>query len=339
MATTRSADGTTMAYHTTGGGPAVVIVNGAMSTAADAEPIAAALAEAGLLGVTYDRRARVGSGDTQPYAPEREAEDLAAVIEAAGSGAAVLGHSSGAVVALYAASLGVPVGRLFLSEPPFNFGDDAPRGFEQRLQAMIDTVTRTRRSPRSSARPSGCPSRWCSRSATHRSSAPWWRWPNRWFDAILTRAVSTPTAAMTGLTVPVTILCGVETFPDLQDRLATTGRADAPGGVHPGAGVDRASPRSSRHHPDRRRPDAPATDAVAALEAIDERPGAVEPASDPALHCSAMERELVLVAGPSGSGKSRLTAGVRAAAGTTGRLRPRRRSCRPAADPGHPRLG
>ena len=136
--TTSSADGTTIAYHEQGEGPAVVIVNGAMSTAGDAGDLASALAGAGYRAVSYDRRARVDSGDTRPYAPQREAEDLAAVIDAVGGVAAVLGHSSGAVLALYAGSLGVRVGHLFLSEPPFNFGDDAPEGFEQRLQQLVD---------------------------------------------------------------------------------------------------------------------------------------------------------------------------------------------------------
>ena len=45
-----------------------------------------------------DRRARGESGDTAPYAPEREAEDLATVIDAIGGDAAVVGHSSGAVL-------------------------------------------------------------------------------------------------------------------------------------------------------------------------------------------------------------------------------------------------
>lgn len=218
MATTRSGDGTTIAYHTAGNGPAVVIVNGAMSTAADAAPIAATLAEAGYQGVTYDRRARVGSGDTQPYAPEREAEDLACVIDAVGGAAAVLGHSSGAVLALYAGSLGVPVGRLFLSEPPFNFGDDAPAGSEQRLQAMIDNGHPDEAVTTFQREAVGLPEE----VVQQIRNAPFFgalvaMAQSVVYDSTLTRAVSTPTAAMTGLTLPVSILCGVETFPDLQD--------------------------------------------------------------------------------------------------------------------------
>lgn len=215
--TTSSADGTTIAYHEQGEGPAVVIVNGAMSTAGDAGDLASALAGAGYRAVSYDRRARVDSGDTRPYAPQREAEDLAAVIDAVGGVAAVLGHSSGAVLALYAGSPGVRVGHLFLSEPPFNFGDDAPEGFEQRLQQLVDdgkpddaVVTFQREAI-------GLPEPVIEQI----KQAPFFPSLVKLaqsvvYDATLTRHVSTPTDAMTGIQSPVTILCGVQTFPDLQ---------------------------------------------------------------------------------------------------------------------------
>ena len=41
--------------------------------------------------INYDRR---GSGDTAPYAVEREIEDLGALIAVAGGTASVYGHSS-----------------------------------------------------------------------------------------------------------------------------------------------------------------------------------------------------------------------------------------------------
>jgi hypothetical protein len=70
-----SADGTRIAYRRFGSGRPVVFVGDALSMAEAAGPLAAAVAEAGLQGVTYDRRGRRDSGDTGPYAPEREAED------------------------------------------------------------------------------------------------------------------------------------------------------------------------------------------------------------------------------------------------------------------------
>jgi pimeloyl-ACP methyl ester carboxylesterase len=79
-----SADGTRIAYRRFGSGRPIVVVGGALSTAEAGGPLAAAFAEAGLQGVTYDRRGRGDSGDTAPYAPEREAEDVRAVIDAVG---------------------------------------------------------------------------------------------------------------------------------------------------------------------------------------------------------------------------------------------------------------
>ena len=139
MNTVTSADGTPIAYDQTGDGPVVVIVNGAMSTAADAAGLADALTDAGFRAVTWDRRARGSSGDVRDSTPEREVEDLAAVISASGGEAAVLGHSSGAVLALFAASRRVPVRALFLSEPPLRFGVDEPADdLAERLQALVD---------------------------------------------------------------------------------------------------------------------------------------------------------------------------------------------------------
>src|SRR5215204_1832836 len=50
--------------------------------------------------INYDRRGRGDSGNADGYAVEREIEDLAAVIEAAGGSASLWGWSSGAVLAL-----------------------------------------------------------------------------------------------------------------------------------------------------------------------------------------------------------------------------------------------
>jgi hypothetical protein len=50
----------------------VIVVGGALSTAASGQPLAEAFAAAGLQGVCYDRRGRGDSGDTAPYAPGRD---------------------------------------------------------------------------------------------------------------------------------------------------------------------------------------------------------------------------------------------------------------------------
>src|SRR5262249_49112237 len=113
-----SKDGTTIWFDRTGAGPPVVLVcGGSVDRMANAE--LAGLLSADFTVLNYDRRGRGDSGDTAPYAIEREFEDLAAVIEAAGGSASVYGISSGAVLALKAATDGLGITKLALFEPPY----------------------------------------------------------------------------------------------------------------------------------------------------------------------------------------------------------------------------
>jgi pimeloyl-ACP methyl ester carboxylesterase len=111
----------------TGAEPQVIVVSGLFCDRARTRDLAEALAEAlpGHRVVNYDRRGRGDSGDTAPYAVEREIDDLRALV-AAGDGAptAVYGHSSGAGLALRAVAAGLPVTRLVLHEPPYGGDDD-----------------------------------------------------------------------------------------------------------------------------------------------------------------------------------------------------------------------
>ena len=118
--TVTSKDGTVIAYESSGSGPAVVLVDGALCYRefGPARDVAAALADRYTVFI-YDRRGRGESGDIQPYAVEREIEDLAAVIEAAGGDAFVMGQSSGAGLSLEAAAVGVPMRRLAVYEAPY----------------------------------------------------------------------------------------------------------------------------------------------------------------------------------------------------------------------------
>ena len=118
MYTTTSRDGTPLAVDISGSGPAIVLVSGGSVDRGANAGLAAAL-DASFTVYNYDRRGRGDSGDTKPYAVEREIEDLAAVIDAAGGHAHVWGLSSGAVPALEAAAAGLPIRRLAVHEPPF----------------------------------------------------------------------------------------------------------------------------------------------------------------------------------------------------------------------------
>lgn len=115
-----SADGTPIAYRRQGEGPPLVLVGGALSTAATDAPLAALLAPRFTV-VTYDRRGRGASGGGADGV-RREIEDLTAVVGAAGHGVSVFGMSSGGALALEAAAAGLPVGLLAVYEPPYTPG-------------------------------------------------------------------------------------------------------------------------------------------------------------------------------------------------------------------------
>jgi pimeloyl-ACP methyl ester carboxylesterase len=140
MPTVISRDGTSIALDSKGQGPALVLVTGASATRRDAGALAAALAP-DFTVFAYDRRARGDSGDTAPYAVEREVEDLDAVIDDAGGSAYVFGHSSGAVLALEAArQLPTKITKLAVYEPPFIIDDSRPRmpdGFPSHLNDLV----------------------------------------------------------------------------------------------------------------------------------------------------------------------------------------------------------
>ncbi len=90
-----SKDGTPIAFDQSGQGPALILVGGATVIRLFEASIAAALAP-NFTVFAYDRRGRGDSGDTAPYAVEREVEDIEALINEAGGSAFVFGHSSGA---------------------------------------------------------------------------------------------------------------------------------------------------------------------------------------------------------------------------------------------------
>jgi pimeloyl-ACP methyl ester carboxylesterase len=144
METTTSADGTTIAYDRYGEGPPLVMVAGAFNARGTTAPLAAALQDRFTV-LNPDRRGRGDSGDTAPYAVEREIEDLAALVGAAGGAAAVFGFSSGATLALRAAAHGVPFTRLVLYDAPFVVDGSRPLlapDFADRLAALVATGRR-----------------------------------------------------------------------------------------------------------------------------------------------------------------------------------------------------
>jgi pimeloyl-ACP methyl ester carboxylesterase len=139
--TVTSRDGTRIACETQGRGPALILVDGALcSRAMGPMPPLGKLLAARFTVWTYDRRGRGASGNTLPYAVEREVEDLGALIAAAGGSAFVYGISSGAALALEAAARGLPIARLALFEAPFIVDDSrapVPADIVERMEALL----------------------------------------------------------------------------------------------------------------------------------------------------------------------------------------------------------
>lgn len=127
METVISADGTKIAFDRHPGGAAgtVILIGGAFSYRAfpKMRDLAETLAnQHALTVINYDRRGRGDSGDTPAvYDVEREIDDLAGLVVAAGGSAALFGWSSGAGLALRAAASGRILGieRIVAFEPPF----------------------------------------------------------------------------------------------------------------------------------------------------------------------------------------------------------------------------
>jgi pimeloyl-ACP methyl ester carboxylesterase len=217
METITSADGTRIAYERAGTGPAVILLPGAFNDHTTCAPVAAELV-ADHTVVAYDRRARGQSGDTAPYAIEREVEDLTALIELVGGTATVLGYSSGAILALKAAADGAPISGLALYEPPFAFGGSPHPDMPARLAALVadsrpgDAVELFQREaiglPPELVEQMKHSPLWPVLSAMARSLV---------YDSTITTELAVPTDAMTSVTTPTLILNGAQTWPVLRE--------------------------------------------------------------------------------------------------------------------------
>jgi pimeloyl-ACP methyl ester carboxylesterase len=135
----RSADGTRIALTGYGDGPPLVVVPGALCDQT-AWTACAPLMATGRSVQVIDRRGRGSSGDSPTYEPDREVEDVLAVVAALGPKTDLLGHSSGAILALMAAEHAPEkLRRVVLYEPPlfFDEGDAIPADLPERLEALL----------------------------------------------------------------------------------------------------------------------------------------------------------------------------------------------------------
>ena len=141
MSTVRSADGTTIGYTRAGQGPPLILVDGALcSRSFGPMPKLAEQLTPHFTVYTYDRRGRGDSSDTPPYEPDREVEDVEALVALAGDTVYLHGTSSGAALALEAAKHIRSIAKLAVYEPPFIVDDTRapmPDDWLPRLKGLV----------------------------------------------------------------------------------------------------------------------------------------------------------------------------------------------------------
>ena len=146
MNTVSSRDGTTIAYDRQGAGPALIVVDGALTVHSSGSGELARLLAPRFTVYGFDRRGRGESGDTPPYAVDREIDDIEALIDRAGGPAFLYGHSSGGPLAMRAAiRLGSKVSKIAMYEPPYNNDPGAQESWSQYLRQLAEALAEGRR--------------------------------------------------------------------------------------------------------------------------------------------------------------------------------------------------
>jgi pimeloyl-ACP methyl ester carboxylesterase len=227
-----SKDGTEIAFDKLGQGPPLILIGGAMNFRRFSPIVKLAdLLSTSFTVINYDRRGRGDSGDTLPYSPDREVEDLEALIRYAGGGAYVFGISSGAALAILASAKGLNIQKLVLYEPPFVAVDlsepQTPVDFVPNLQKLIQ---QNRRSDAVKAfmKVVGVP-------AFIRVIAPLMPfWKNGLamahtlpYDFLILKDNSVPTASLAKIQVPTLVMSGGATAPRLSKASEATARSIA----------------------------------------------------------------------------------------------------------------
>jgi pimeloyl-ACP methyl ester carboxylesterase len=137
----RSADGTTVSFHTIGTGEPIIVVGGSLRTAEDYFRFARVLAEQFMVHVV-DRRGRGASGPLGAgYSIHKEFEDLMAVQASVGA-SGVFGHSYGGLIVLETAAQSNVFDRVALYEPGVAIDGSLPTGWTGRYQQLLDSGDR-----------------------------------------------------------------------------------------------------------------------------------------------------------------------------------------------------
>jgi Alpha/beta hydrolase family len=213
-----SKDGTTIAFDQLGTGAPVILVSGGSVDRGSNASLAALLAEQFTV-FNYDRRGRGPSGDTLPYAVEREVEDIAALVTAAGGSASIYGSSSGAALALEAARQLSSMTKLAMWEPPFILEPNL-RPPADTAKTFHDLVTAGRRSDAAEhfmAKVVGMPADF----VAFAKSQPWWAAQEALahtleYDATIIGDYALPEARIAEVKIPTIVINGAASMPFFQ---------------------------------------------------------------------------------------------------------------------------
>lgn len=210
MESVTSKDGTRIAFDQLGSGAPLVLVGGASCDRGVGARLAEALATSFTV-LNYDRRGRGDSTDVQPFAVDREVEDLAVLLDAAGGSAVVLGVSSGAALAAHAAASGLPVDRLVLWEPPFRLDAEGRRQSLEYAARLEELLAEDRRGDALELfmRTVGVPEQ----VVQGMRSSPYWSAgedlaPTLAYDAAVMGDCSVPVERYAAITAPALVLSG-----------------------------------------------------------------------------------------------------------------------------------
>lgn len=222
-----SKDDTNIMFDQMGEGAPVVLVCGGSVDRMSNAPLAALLSQ-NYTVYNYDRRGRGDSGDTEPYAVEREVEDIEAVIQAAGGSAFLYGTSSGAALALIAAASDLNVSKLALWEPPYIIDDSRPKPPADTASIYRGFVAEGKRGDAVEyfmAKVVGLPPEF----VAFARSQPWWSAQEAIahtlaYDATIMGDYSLPTEQAASVTVPTLVMAGGASWDWMKNSAQTLAR-------------------------------------------------------------------------------------------------------------------
>ena len=229
--TLSSRDGTAIGYDSLGEGPALILVDGALTVHSYGSGELATLLAPHFTVYGFDRRGRGESGDTLPYAVDREIDDIEALIDRAGGAAFLYGHSSGGPLAMRAAlGLGGKVSKIAMYEPPYNNDPGAQESWSQYLRQLRRALAEGRRGDAVALfmRFVGMPAE----QVEGMRRAPFWPGmeavaPTLAYDhaAIMGEPWSVPTELAAGVPVPALVMAGDASFPFMPDAARVLSQA------------------------------------------------------------------------------------------------------------------